>query len=279
MIVEGFALKFSGIIWTVKGCYHPPGGAIAMPRLTPSRKIKTLGEAMDFVRINFRELLRYVPEVGTEVPVIPLEEAEVLDPFKVPKPARVKPLLIRFKNVGITGSWLYGGETPSSDVDLLSFDESNYETLIRLREEGESLALRSYSEAEVEILKQDDFAKLKTLRVLEGEMNGIPYTFKIVKCLDLGRVEGQWSFIGKVKVIRAVRPFTIPCVYEAESDQGRLIMTSFRIRFTEIPEGTEMEVKGLVQERGFLNLNLDLSQSVRIIEIGQRMPWRRSTGL
>ena len=263
MITEGYMLKYLDAIWAVKGCYHPTGYAVAVPRVYKGRKIKKMKEALELVLQKFPFLFKYVEEVGFKVPLVPLKDSEILDPFnKIVKDETAIEFIKYFKGkIGVTGSMLYSNSY--NDMDFLSTNEDDYQTLLELRKKGITSPLKLINESEVEGLNEKDFLYLKGNRVLEGVFKGVPYTFKIVKCEDFGVVEGKEKFDGIVEVIRAEKPYSIPVKYY--TDKG-VYLTSFRIRYTELKEGVKMYINGILLKRNkFLDLDLDLANEVKIL--------------
>ncbi|WP_338599434.1 hypothetical protein V6M85_09925 [Sulfolobus tengchongensis] len=265
-VLEGYFLRYRNVIWSVKGCYHPEGYAVALPRMFNGMKIKKLSTAMELVRNHFSYLLKHVSEIGFEVPLVPLNESEILDPFK----ARVnEPLIKTFLNffnneIGITGSYLYLGS--GKDIDFLSFKAEHYRTLEELREKGITEPLTNIEESELETLDSASFKLLKSKRILEGMFKGIGYTFKIVECEDFGTVKGIKEFDGEVKVIKLIKPFTLPVKYLGIDKNGnQFILTSFRTRFTELPVNSLIYVKGKILLRdNFNDMDLDLAEVVKL---------------
>ena len=255
-------LKYLDIIWAVKGCFHPDGYAVAIPRVYKGRKVKKMEEALQLVRQKLPFLLKYVEEIGFEVPLVPLKESEILDPFsKTVEDEIAKEFMKYFKKVGITGSMLYSNS--HADMDFLSFNEEDYQTLVNLRKKGITQPLKVINRNEVEVLNERDFLYLKENRVIEGVFNGEPYTFKIVKCEDFGVVEGKEKFEGIVEIVKAEKPYSIPVKYY--TNKG-FYLTSFRIRFTELKEGMKLYVNGILLKRNkFLDLDLDLAKEVKIL--------------
>lgn len=264
MIIEGYMLKYANIIWAVKGCFHPEGYAVAVPRVYKGKKIKKMSEALKIVKEKFPFLLRYVPEIGFKVPLVPLKDAIVLDPFsKEVVDELPRRFISYFKGrIGVTGSLLYSNEY--NDIDLLSFDESHYITLKELREKGITSPLNKTNLDEIEILEEEDFRILKEKRVLEGVYKGKPYTFKIVKCVDFGYVMNKEEFKGVIKITKAIKPYSLPVIYL--TDLG-YYLTSFRIRFAELKEGISLYVIGTLLKRDkFLDLDLDIAKEVKLYE-------------
>lgn len=260
MVTEGYFVKYKGVIWAVKGCHHPEGYVVAVPRKLGERKIKKMSESIQLVKEKFPHLLRYVEEIGFEVPLVPLSEAEVLDPFKVSMP-RFSEFMNNFLDVGITGSYLYEGR--GNDLDLISFNRKNYYILIDLRKRGVTSPLLEVKDDEIEGLPRQDFLHLKAKRFLEGVYKGIPYTFKIVECEDFGRVVRKSLFEGIVKIDKALKPFSLPVKYLTEEGY---VLTSFRTRYTELEEGLKLYVKGtLLSREKFEDLDLDIAEVVKIM--------------
>ncbi|MDT7875298.1 MAG: hypothetical protein RQ872_01090 [Sulfolobaceae archaeon] len=263
MITEGYFIKYDNNIWAVKGCTHPEGFVVAIPRVFKNKKIKKLNEALEIVRRYYPNLVKYVDEIGFEVPLIPLKESEVLDPFSknVSNPL-VKEFISYFKNVGVTGSLLYSNTF--NDIDLITFYAENYRILKKLRESDITRPLEYVNKEEIETLKEEDFLNLKLQRVLEGVYKGTPYTFKIVECESFGVVERKKKFEGEVTITKELKPYSLPVKYL--TDKG-YILTSFRMRFTELKEGMRLYVKGLVLERDkFMDLDLDIAEEVKVTQ-------------
>lgn len=260
MITEGYFVKYKGVIWAVKGCYHPEGYVVAVPRKLGEKKIKKMSESIQLVKEKFPQLLKYVDEIGFEVPLLPLSEVEVLDPFKV-SISQFSDFINNFLDVGITGSYLYEGK--GNDLDLISFNSKNYYILMDMRKRGITSPLVEVKDNEIEGLSKQDFLHLKVKRVLEGKYKGIPYTFKIVECEDFGKVIRKSKFEGIVKIDKALKPFSLPVKYLTEEGY---ILTSFRTRYTELEEGLRLYIKGtLLSRENFEDLDLDIAQVVKIM--------------
>ncbi|AAK40387.1 hypothetical protein SULI_05095 [Saccharolobus solfataricus] len=266
MIVEGYFLKYRDVIWSIKGCYHPDGYAVAIPRLFNGVKIKRLNDALEVVRTKFSNLLKYVDEIGFNVPLVPLNESEILDPFNAKIfNNRVREFL-RFFNgdVGITGSYLYLGK--GNDMDFLSFKPEHYYVLEELRKKGITKPLSTVEESEIETLDYSSFKILKSKRILEGIFEGRGYTFKIVQCEKFGPVREVKEFEGYVRILKSIKPFTIPVKYLVTDNHGNeYILTSFRTRFTELLPNMEIFIKGKILVRDeFNDMDLDIAEIVKL---------------
>ncbi|MCY0859309.1 MAG: hypothetical protein OWQ54_02640 [Sulfolobaceae archaeon] len=264
-LVEGYMLKYRGGIWAVKGCYHPEGFAVAIIRYFNGMKIKRLSDSIALIKQKFPELLKYVKQIGFEVPLVPLKDSEILDPFELSNlPKHVTEFLDALNSkgdVGITGSLLYN-PSEAKDMDFLTFNNSYYEKLLRLRKNGVTKALDVVNDEEIETLDYEDFKSLKANRVLEGTFKGIPYTFKIVECTDFGEVLEERYYEGVLEIRRSLKPFSLPVIY----DVGSGFATSFRIRFTELKEGAKIFFEGTVYVRkGIIDYDLDTARRVKIL--------------
>jgi len=267
-IVEGYFLKYKGGIWAVKGCYHPNGWVVAMPRVIGGRKLKTIKESIEAAKQI--TVVRYIEEIGREVPLVPLKYAEILDPFRW-KPGdseicrKTNRMLDYLPGAGVTGSLLYDGD--GKDIDLLTFNPRHYSILKEMRQNGITEPLDKVEFEDVEVLGIEDMRTLKARRLLEGKFQKVPYTFKIVNCEEWEPVTNKKNFSGTVKLVSG-NGISLPVKYSGELEDGTNVkLTSFRIRFTELPKGTILQVKGYLLERNFLDLNLDLAEEIRIVKL------------
>lgn len=260
MVTEGYFIKYKDAIWAVKGCFHPDGYVVAVPRYYKGKKMKKMKESLDFVKSKFPYLLKYYDEIGFTVPTIPLNESYILDPFSFRSYEILNEFSSFFRNVGVTGSYLYEGK--GKDMDLLTFDENNYKILKLLRQQRITLPLEVINQQEVEGLDSRDFLALKKQRVLEGYFRNTPYTFKIVQCENFGRVIKTEEFTGIVQIKEAIKSYSIPVKYITNN----LILTSFRTRYTELNEGLKIYIKGKILKREkFDDLDLDIAEEVKIL--------------
>lgn len=178
-------LRRRGVIWTVKGIFHPKGFLTAMPRYVikdrnDEERIHKLGlkDVADLHRavleLGFDDVLGFNACAGRVTPLIPLGEIEAFyDPFKPSLcemeggalPCKILDYLSSILDsckVGITGS-SYFTWRESRDIDVLVFingdnAESVLETIKRQTQPlswSEALDLlleRGYPEANMELL-------------------------------------------------------------------------------------------------------------------------------
>ena len=257
-------------LWVVKGCYHPPNGVVAVPRLFGGRRVKRFRDSLAIVARYYRHYMRYLPVLGLRVPVVPWSDVrEYLSVFEEGlgvlegsgELVRACRGLVRLLSdycglkCGVSGSLLGGYYTGSSDVDLICIDrEGAYGCLKRLRELGYLKPLSGrlfWSElAEIsESLSAEDHARLVSSKVLQGVFSGVKYTLRVVNCCEarLGRVLGPYRAAMTVSdvVLRVVSSdYRTPSIHGVEVVRpwtsylsGEAVLISYRVRFTELPEG------------------------------------------
>ncbi len=286
-----------GSIWCVKGCYHPEGHVIAIPRVVHGRVIKRFHESYQVISRYYRHFLRHVPEVGYEVPLVPLTfVSKYLRALQtkcyedLPKnlyKACVELIeILSSLNIqcGLSGSILGRYYTRSSDIDIVCLDRSNvYDELLKLRRENvlRPLNVNEFLKELIsvsEVLNVESHLRLIKFKVLQGIFKGVRYTLKVVNCSRMSNVLGPYKFRLKVnnvlvKIIRS--DYRIPCILEAQlirpSDilgAKKLRLLSHRIRFTEIPEGSIIYIEEaylFLRSPNELLLNLDISSKVVVV--------------
>jgi predicted nucleotidyltransferase len=149
--VRDFVETEDGLLFSVISNLHPPEGIVAHLRFRRSRgsvvKLGSSGESHQFLREHAPGYLRFCPELDRKMTIVPYdkvlahhEPAECLsrmmrtgeDPEVV---AIVSTLTSKAglppRDLGITGSYLVGAQTPSSDVDLVVYGLHNYPRLTR----------------------------------------------------------------------------------------------------------------------------------------------------
>ncbi len=291
--LEGYLIRhIDGSIWTVKGCYHPDDGYVALPRFVDGIKAKRLNDSLKVVSRYYRHYIKYLPELGREVPIVPLKDvAEVINPLTVINRLRnLKGNLVRASVellelvisgcnclAGFSGS-LAGGyfNESSSDIDIVVYSNHVrcYELIRRLRLEG-ILKPMSEGEALKEFIEVSEGSDLKLVnlmrkRNLQGVFKGYRYTLRLVRC-DRNPILTDYVVIPNndlvVKVVDTDFPYITPTTYVCEvikstnhiyNFQNTTLLTH-RIRYTEIEIGTLLMIKGSIYLSGDTSLiNLDL---------------------
>lgn len=292
-VLEGYLIRhIDGGIWTVKGCHHPDDGYVALPRFVDGIKVKRLNDSLNITSRYYRYYIKYLPELGREVPIVPLKDvAEIINPLTIINRLKgLKSDLVKASvelleliasscncSAGLSGS-LAGGyfNEYSSDIDIVIYDNhvKCYELIRKLRLEG---ILKPMSEVEafkefIEVSEGSDFKLINLIRkrCLQGLFKGYRYTLRLVRC-DRNITLTDYITIPNnelvVKVINADLPYTTPAIYVCEVIKSNnhvynfqyVTLLTHRIRYTEIEEGTLLMIKGSIYSSGNRSLiNLDL---------------------
>lgn len=177
---EGYFVETrEGLIFHVKGVYHPDDGVIGFLRYVPSdsgdrvkngrvfEKIYSIGEKFEYLEKNFPKYVQYSENLEKKIQIISFEDIE-----KVYKPqeklqdlgekrnlSKVGKNVVEFtnklietgikpENLGITGSILVGLHKENSDIDLIGYGKKPgwkiYSALKDLKEEDSEI--KSYDE-------------------------------------------------------------------------------------------------------------------------------------
>lgn len=279
-------------LWTIKGCYQPNSGLIAVPRLY-GKKLKRLTDAYMFILRYYKHYIRFVYEVGREVPVVPSSDVlRIIDPLDVVDRLKglahekiVKVALELLKTItdgcgcaaGFSGSLAGGYFTESSDIDIVVYSRLSacYDLLRRLRGEG-LLAPFNYGEAYGEFLevREDEDVKLADLisrRILQGSFRGFKYTIRLVDCRHSVLMKDYTvlpEVILLVKIVDTTHSYTTPATYLCSvvssntsyiRSRDDVTLLTHRIRFTELYEGLMLRVQApayLMKNRTLINLDI-----------------------
>ncbi|MEM1600943.1 MAG: hypothetical protein QXH57_02120 [Sulfolobales archaeon] len=292
--VEGFMFEhLDRSIWTIKGCYQPNDGVIAVPRLYGKNKLKKLIDAYRFILRYYKHYIRFVYEVGREVPVVPSSDvSRIIDPLDVVN--RLKELaherIIRASLelletiidgcgcvAGFSGSLAGGYFTESSDIDIVVYSRISacYDLLRRLRSEG-VLAPFNYGEAYGEFLEMCEgedmkLAELMRRRILQGSFRGFKYTIRLVDC-EHQLLMKDYVVLPEVtllvKIVDVTHSHTTPATYLCSvvssntsyiKSRDSITLLTHRIRFTELYEGLMLRVQApayLMKNRTLVNLDI-----------------------
>ncbi len=291
-----FLVLRDGSLWVVKGCYQPPGGVIALPRYIHGVKIKTYGGGLNVVMRYYRHYLRWVEEIGREVPVVPLEDVrkflrkwehtccaegeartflrrccELIKLLESRCGCRCVP----------TGSILGGYWTPESDIDLICDDcQGLYECLTSLRSLKYLQAIPPCKAEEevlsvVEQIEPKLHARMIRGKLLQGVFKGVKYTIKVLNCSRYRVIHGPCEKLYRGELLLRVEnaDYRTPTIYPAAVVRGlhtkalrEVLMYTFRTRFAELSEDTLVYYAGpLCFREGRLLINLDAGTDVHII--------------
>ncbi len=298
--IEGFIFEhYDRSLWSVKGCYQPEGSLIAVPKLYDRLKIKKLTDAYAIISRYYKHYVKFVYEVGREVPVVPLNHVvriinpiEAVSKFEGLRDEGVVKAALELLEIitdgcgcvaGLSGSLAGGYFTRSSDIDIVVYSDSSacYDLLRRLRYEG-VLTSFTYGQAYwefIDVYEGSDtrFLDLMCKRVLQGNFRGFKYTVRLVDC-EHPIVLRDYSMLPEVtllaRIIDSTHSYTTPATYLCEVVSsntyyvglgGKVILMTHRIRFTELGEGLILQVKAPLYLTNDYNLvNLDIAE-VRLI--------------
>ncbi len=293
-VLEGDQLRLSdGSLWVVKGCYHPPDGIVAVPRLFEGGRFKRLREIQDVLLRYYRHYMRFLPALGRMVPVVPRHAVvEYLSSFEAVR--RVSKGVSRLHDValdlsellsacgfecGLSGSLLGGYFTQDSDVDLVCTElvTSGYRCLEYMRRSGITKGLTGGEALEEvssvsELIPSRSHEELLTRKLTQGTFKGVKYTLRVLDCREEGRLLGPYIMTREERVLVRLTSTTYrtPAVYAVEllrpqSFRGlETYLLSYRARLTELPPGTIIKGSGLMHlrlEDKTAVINLDTPES------------------
>lgn len=149
--VRDFIETHGGVLCSVLLYNHPEYGIVCQPRyLRVAHGLRKLGstrDAIEYLRRSHPEYLRFCPEFDRELVVVPRDS---ISKHHMPGPtlrsilkeggdrdvASVVGALTRNSNLsveelGVTGSFLIGGQGPESDIDLVIYGLDRYSEAVR----------------------------------------------------------------------------------------------------------------------------------------------------
>lgn len=293
--VEGFYLVLSdSSIWAVKGCCHPAGSVVAIPRLVGGVKVKGYSRAMGVLRTAYPRYLARPFFATAEIPAIPLGDvSRILRPLRrSPCPgaggilgasSELVDLLESFTGSSwmITGSLLYCSVDRGSDIDLVSYDadRSAVDGLAKLVEKGILRRLSWAEAAEEAEADHEGLDRLSRMLLIVRGMHSFLYrgwrvSIRLVSCspervsIVCSEKRGSSSFEALLRITDSREGHALPYIYRAlveEAASGPLsegdivILYSHRMRYSFLGEGVGIRCSGLVETGpgGLLLVNLD----------------------
>ncbi len=254
--VEGFMIKLiDGSVWAVKGCVHPVGRVVAIPKRGWWGRAKTMRRSLGIVRRYYRHYLTRLV-TGDEAPAVPYDDIDqVLAPSTKCPSGRIGSSCRALLGVlsecgicGVTGSVLTGDWGPESDVDIVCYGISDAEKCLeRVVESRGYRPFEGFASVEVasvyEGIPRSAHESMIRERFLQGFFSNVPYTLKFVNCsidpfVGAGDVYAYREPRLFFEVIDDRRRFLIPVTYRAWTDRfGFVTLYSLRIRWCEMKAG------------------------------------------
>ncbi|MEM0002141.1 MAG: hypothetical protein QXM43_05780 [Desulfurococcaceae archaeon] len=289
-MIEGFLIKYGNYLWIVKGCEHFDEYLIAYPRydVVNQVKIKNMNKAIDIA--SKLGVLRYNECLKLEVPLINKGNIEyALDPFSKEHwpqlPEEITAILenlepSELREVGLTGSYLASSilrNIKPRDVDLVIRDINVglkiYNVLRDLRRKGVSRPLDATEDFEG--TEPGTRIKLLQNRVLEGVLNNVVYSIRILSCKENRKptcIDHAEFFSGELVIVEDVSSMVMPYIYIAENSEiGEIMVKSLRMRYSEIPVGAKLLVSNCRLEQyssGEKAISLDNREcSVKLVQL------------
>jgi len=255
MIMEGFYVETSSVIYAVKGICNYGEFIPVVPKYlkTGCRKVKDK---------STRCYTEYLPTIGTYSCIIPKEEVSlVYNPFEYSKnrvPTKIRDFIVLLERnishgeIGLTGSHLLGCPRGESDIDVIIYGELLYDEYMILRKLLGSLNQCSDHMIEKNYIEKismdnsmnlDDYKEIFRSKVLEGCFKGKLYSIRLIEA-SIANIICRNSYYHKGHAIvngRLIhkRPYTTPAIYlihDSYSGYSYNVMT-WRIRYTELTEG------------------------------------------
>ncbi|MCX8184924.1 MAG: hypothetical protein RMI56_00075 [Sulfolobales archaeon] len=281
-LLEGDIVRLrDGSVWVIKGCAHPPGGYVALPRVVDGRKFKRFSESIEVVNRYYLHYLKNLREIGRRVPIVPEQDIVeirrwILDGLRVGDIEAQKLLQLlasRGLKCGIAGSYLGGYSQSSSDIDIHCLDKPEAYSEVRSLYLERVLEHLSLSEAVVELAEVSESIDLKihayfiTKRYLQGRYRSRKVTIRIVNCDRVRDFLGPYVDVRNSELIAKISEsdYRTPAIIKAEvvrtsaQTNCSIYLISHRLRFAELPEGTILSIRGAIETNylGYLIVNLD----------------------
>ncbi len=244
MIVEGFFLIHRQIIWVVKGVDVCEGHVIAFPRYD-IRGRKLSYEVIAKLIKTYSRASDCSPRPS---PLVPLAEAEVIDPRDLIDADRIaKDMASIFScEAGLTGSRAWGS---GNDIDLIFYGEECVPEVLRVMKElRENGVTKPPSEGKWDGLGMGARRYRMSNSLLEGIWGDIPYSFRIVSG---PRSPRRPTILRRVNVCGYLTPISniaLPYTYELHVGNTKIKLESLRMQHSEIGE-VAVCVEGTLESR------------------------------
>jgi len=214
---------------------------------------------MAYTRRVYPWILEYIDCMPRAVPLISWNEViTCVDPAKalagrqgrLPHSIRYILSKLDYEWAGLTGSWALGLEGESSDVDILIYGDSVYDSLIALLEEGLITPCPPRRDRTKNFLASLSYP----LKLVEACWGGVRVTLRILRRLTrmpckrripLGRFRAVVELVdmGESHLVPARYRALVVSLLEGPSAES-IVLETWRTRYQEIPPGT-YEIEGV----------------------------------
>lgn len=299
--IEGDYLEtHEGLLFTIKGLRHPEGLIIAYLRYIPDAngtrfrdgklytRVYSIKNTTNYLSEHYPQYLNYVKSMDNIFQSIPQENIkriykaqEYLQNIIKSPNTTLEKISIQFVNeiakrsnvslshFGVSGSSLIGLDTPSSDIDLIVYGETEgkavYKVLDKMREDLDWIS--PYNSKTITPILQSRwvgtglninyFREIEVKKLLHGQIFDKDYFIRILKPYESNEKSRPVKFVKIRGFIEENEPLFTPCYYRfrlkeyIEPMNGPEIteLVSFRGKFTEQAEtGSYVEVFGMLEE-------------------------------
>ena len=247
---DSWLLAYGEIMLLAKGYDHPPGWVVVAPYKVNGARVDPAGYQLKARGIVEERL----DCIGRKVMLAPINSVNPVDPVRAFQVARgsiisLHPAMKRLVEVledngvvGLTGSWAYGGERQSSDVDfIIKADDTD-----RLVKALLGLSPRQCKQPPARL------PRLNGLQLLDACVDSYKYTIRVVESL-YGRPCGGMRITQiaaryrlRVFIREPITPYNVPARYLAyAAGLGEVIVETWRTRYQELAPGVYYMVADL----------------------------------
>ena len=233
--VRDFIETHDGLVFSVISNLHPPDGVLSHLRFLRDseglKKVASTKEGYQYLSRKRPDYLRFCSELDRELPVVPLDSisrhyqpdvalAGIMREGNDPEVSAIVTALMSrsgksLEGMGITGSYLLGAQTPSSDIDLVIYGLDDYvetkraflecveEGIFSLPDEGDWAAIYQKRAIDPTVYSQEEFVWHESRKHSRGIFGR--RRFDLLSCRKNEEIEGafdDYSFkrLGTVEV-------------------------------------------------------------------------------
>ena len=262
-MIDGWLVRSSlsglQIFWLVKGYHHTEDYVVVVPYRVDrhSKLVGSMSILKDYLTWKILDC------IGWPVPVISRNNIDlVVNPFTALQlrlsdlPSEIVELIDYLgSEVGLTGSWALGFESPVSDVDLIIYGNPSHviSVLKELRHYGRIRQCRPTKLIASKVGSEEWMLDHYKARLLESCYRGVPYTIRILRSLNEAPCTERAYPLGVadnviVEFKNCDESHLVPAVYKARVIsqgyrakriiiQNEVTIETWRTRYQELPCG------------------------------------------